>query len=60
VCSQGEFDRSLIVHVVLKVALYVLMPLLWGLGVEFVFERLRRRRGKPAREETVGPYDWVI
>jgi len=48
------------VHVVLKVALYVLMPLLWGLGVEFVFERLRRRRGKPAREETVGPYDWVI
>ena len=33
---------------VLQIALLVLLPLVWGLGVERVFEYLRRRRGAPS------------
>ena len=29
---------------IVKVVLLVLLPLVWGLGVEFIFERIRRRR----------------
>ena len=28
-----------------KVVLLILLPLVWGLGVEFIFERIRRKRG---------------
>ena len=31
---------------VVKVVLLVLLPLAWGLGVEFLFERIRRRRAR--------------
>ena len=27
-----------------KIGLCLLLPLIWGLGVEFIFEALRRRR----------------
>ncbi len=27
-----------------KISMYLLIPLLWGLGVEYVFERARRRK----------------
>ena len=36
----------------LKILLYIALPLGWGLAVEFVFERLRRRR---AGRKTKGP-----
>ncbi len=29
---------------VVKIVLLILLPLAWGLGVEFIFERIRRRR----------------
>ena len=41
----------------LQVLLLVILPIVWGLAVEFIFERLRRRRNKPP-EPT--PHDWVI
>ena len=33
-------------HPVLKVILLVVLPLAWGLGVEFVFEWVRRIRAR--------------
>ncbi|MBS3733894.1 MAG: hypothetical protein KGY99_03100 [Phycisphaerae bacterium] len=32
----------------LKIALYVLLPLVWGVGVEYAFARLRRWRYRRA------------
>lgn len=31
---------------VLKIVILIVAPLLWGLAVEWVFERIRRRRAK--------------
>ncbi|MFW6062295.1 MAG: hypothetical protein ACOC93_05750 [Planctomycetota bacterium] len=38
-----------------EIAVLVLVPLAWGLGVEYVFERLRRQRAAaaPDLEESV-------
>jgi hypothetical protein len=47
------------VTLVLQVLLLVLLPLGWGLAVEFAFEWARRRRSAAAGKN-VGPYDWVI
>jgi hypothetical protein len=38
----------------LKIVLLVLLPLIWGLTVEFVFERLRRRRARKKAEQQIG------
>ena len=37
----------------LEIASYVVLPLLWGLAVEFFFELLRRRRSGVTPEEDV-------
>ena len=45
----------------LEIALLVVLPLLFGLLADFVFERIRRRharRSGPAASEP--PHDWVI
>ena len=45
---------------VLEIAMLVLLPLGWGLGVEFVFERIRRRAARRGGEAGGGPDDWTI
>ena len=37
----------------LEIASYVLLPLAWGLAVEFVFEFVRRRRADLRPDEDV-------
>ncbi len=45
---------------VLQIASLIVLPLAWGLAVEYVFERLRRkRRSHPGRGPDI-PYDWII
>jgi cbb3-type cytochrome oxidase subunit 3 len=41
----------------IEIALLIVLPLVWGLGVEYLFRRIRRRdndREAPPRD------DWVI
>lgn len=33
-------------HPALKIAMLVLLPLVWGVGVELLVERVRRRRAR--------------
>ncbi len=40
---------------VIKVVLLVLLPLAWGLGVEFLFERIRRRRARSKNQPDAQP-----
>jgi hypothetical protein len=42
----------------IEISLLIVMPLAWGLAVEFFFERLRRRRGEARNSSTHD--DWVI
>lgn len=45
---------------VLEIASLIVLPLVWGLAVEFVFERIRRkRRSRPGDGGDI-PYDWII
>ena len=44
---------------VLYIAALIVLPLAWGLLVEFVFERIRRRR-LARGQEFEHPSDWVI
>ena len=39
----------------LEIASYVVLPLAWGLGVEFLFEWARRRRARAGPEDREGP-----
>ncbi len=43
-------------HPLLKIALYVLVPLFWGVGVEYAFAKIRRyrRRSAARRKESGG------
>jgi hypothetical protein len=46
-----------------KIALAVGLPILWGLAVDFIFERIASRRraaGNADGEDAPGPDDWVI
>jgi hypothetical protein len=46
---------------VLEILLLIFLPLVWGLGVEFAFERIRRRRSAVRdAEANGGPNDWTI
>ena len=38
-----------------KILACLLLPLIWGLGVEFVFESIRRRRAAGGRQRDGGP-----
>ena len=38
--------------IVLRIALLLLLPLAWGLGVEYLFERWRRSRAAKAPDTT--------
>lgn len=39
-------------HKAVEIGLLIVLPLLWGLGVEYVFEFFRRRRAdKSGREQ---------
>lgn len=45
---------------VLEIASLIILPLAWGLAVEFVFERIRRKRRKLPDHGGDIPYDWII
>ncbi len=45
---------------VLEISSLIVLPLAWGLAVEFVFERIRRKRRKLPGHGGDIPYDWVI
>lgn len=49
---------------VIEIGLLVMIPLLWGLAVEFVFQRLRgrtqRSQAPRAEQPPVTEHDWVI
>lgn len=47
-------------HELWQVVLLVLLPLAWGLAVEYAFERFRRRRGGSPRPEGDDSHDWII
>lgn len=44
---------------VLQICLLIVLPLAWGLLVEHVVERWRRKR-RPGGRRTDWPQDWVI
>jgi hypothetical protein len=46
-----------------KILVAVALPVLWGLAVDFIFERIAARRRVAGRAESgaePGPDDWVI
>ena len=45
---------------VLGILLLIVLPLAWGLGVEYVFRRIRRKAGDGKAQENGFPHDWVI
>ena len=36
---------------VIEIAAFVLVPLIWGLAVEFAFELVRRRQNRPREDQ---------
>ena len=53
---------------IVGIVLLIVLPLVWGLMVEFIFEHIRRKtrgtnqRGKSANpnQQEQSPYDWII
>jgi len=44
-----------------EILVLILLPLGWGVGVEFLFERAgRKRNGHFGKGQEPSPYDWVI
>ncbi len=48
---MGQIELDLDLGTPLAIFLMIALPLAWGLGVEYVFERLRRRKISPTDPE---------